>query len=80
MMNFGEWVRREVTSQGKTVAWLAKEIGTNQSVVSRWRTGSIPRTEYFLRTCTVISKLSRRPVLQVIQEGAFCIGVVFDVD
>jgi len=80
MMNFGEWVRREVTSQGKTVAWLAKEIGTNQSVVSRWRTGSIPRTEYFLRTCTVISKLSRRPVLQVIQEGAICIGVVFDVD
>jgi hypothetical protein len=80
MMNFGEWVRRQVTSQGKTVAWLAKEIGTNQSVVSRWRTGSIPRTEYFLRTCTVISKLSRRPVLQVIQEGAFCIGVVFDVD
>jgi len=80
MMNFGEWVRREVTSQGKTVAWLAKEIGTNQSVVSRWRTGSIPRTEYFLRTCTVISKLSRKPVLQVIQEGAFCIGVVFDVD
>jgi len=79
-MNFGEWVRREVTSQGKTVAWLAKEIGTNQSVVSRWRTGSIPRTEYFLRTCTVISKLSRKPVLQVIQEGAFCIGVVFDVD
>jgi len=79
-MNFGEWVRRQVTSQGKTVAWLAKEIGTNQSVVSRWRTGSIPRTEYFLRTCTVISKLSRRPVLQVIQEGAFCIGVVFDVD
>jgi len=79
-MNFGEWVRREVTSQGKTVAWLAKEIGTNQSVVSRWRTGSIPRTEYFLRTCTVISKLSRRPVLQVIQEGAICIGVVFDVD
>jgi transposase-like protein len=80
MMNFGEWVRREVTSQGKTVAWLAKEIGTNQSVVSRWRTGSIPRTEYFLRTCTVISKLSRKPVLQVIQEGAICIGVVFDVD
>jgi hypothetical protein len=80
MMNFGEWVRREVTSQNKTVAWLAKEIGTNQSVVSRWRTGSIPRTEYFLRTCKVISKLSRRPVLQVIQEGAFCIGVVFDVD
>jgi len=79
-MNFGEWVRRQVTSQGKTVAWLAKEIGTNQSVVSRWRTGSIPRTEYFLRTCTVISKLSRKPVLQVIQEGAFCIGVVFDVD
>ena len=26
MMNFGEWVRREVTSQGKTVAWLAKEM------------------------------------------------------
>jgi transcriptional regulator with XRE-family HTH domain len=79
-MNFGEWTRQTVTKEGKTLAWLAKQIGTNQSLVSRWRTGSIPRTVYFLKTCAVIAKLQRRPILEVIQEAAFCIGVSFDVD
>tara|TARA_R100001440_G_scaffold75610_1_gene103280 strand:- start:1 stop:243 length:243 start_codon:yes stop_codon:yes gene_type:complete len=80
MMNFGEWTRQCVTKEGKTLAWLAREIGTNQSLVSRWRSGSIPRTLYFLKTCSVIAKLQGRPILEVIQEGAFCIGVSFDVD
>ena len=80
MMNFGEWTRKEVTSQGKTLAWLAKEIGTNQSVVSRWRMGTTPRTEYFLKTCAAIAKLKKQPVIKVIQSGASCIGVSFNVD
>jgi len=80
MMNFGEWTRKQVTSHGQTLAWLAKEIGTNQSVVSRWRTGTTPRTANFLMTCAVIAKLQSRPVSQVIQDGASCIGVSIDVN
>lgn len=79
-MNFGEWARVQVTKEGKTLAWLAKEIGANQSLVSRWRTGSIPRTAYFLKVILVISKLQDQPFNQVLKHGALSIGIVIDVD
>jgi transcriptional regulator with XRE-family HTH domain len=79
-MNFGEWTRIEMTKHGKTLSWLAKEIGANQSLVSRWRQGTVPRTAYFLKVIAVVSKLSGKPFDQVLKSGALSIGIVIDVD
>jgi predicted transcriptional regulator len=78
MMNFGEWARIQVTKEGRTLSWLAKEIGANQSLISRWRQGSIPRTEYFLKVIKVVSQLQKKPFNQVLKHGAFSIGIVID--
>ena len=78
MMNFGEWARIQVTKEGRTLSWLAKEIGANQSLISRWRQGSIPRTEYFLKVIKVVAKLQKQPFHQVLKHGALSIGIVID--
>lgn len=75
-MNFGEWARREVTREGKTITWLAYQVGAHPSLIVKWRTrGSTPKTEYFLKTCLTISKLQNRPLIEVILEGAQSMGI-----
>ena len=78
MMNFGEWARIQVTKEGRTLSWLAKEIEANQSLISRWRQGSIPRTEYFLKVIKVVAQLQKKPFNQVLKHGASSIGIVID--
>lgn len=74
-MNFGEWVRTQVTQEGKTMSWMAREVGVSQSLLTRWRNGTIPRTEYFLKVCVILSKVQKKPLLEVIQAGASSIGI-----
>ena len=70
-MNFGEWARREVTQSGKTITWLAYQVGAHPSLIVKWRTrNSTPKTEYFLKVCIVLSELQHRPLIDIIGEGA----------
>jgi transposase-like protein len=78
--NFGEWVRIQVTKEGKTMAWMAREVGASQSLLSRWRQGAIPRTEYFLKVCCVLATLQARPICGIVQEGALVMGIKIDVN
>jgi hypothetical protein len=75
-MNFGEYARREVTKSGKTITWLAYEVGAHPSLIVKWRTrGSTPKAEYFLKTCQIIAKLQNRPFIDVILEGMESMGI-----
>ncbi len=75
-MNFGEWTRREITKGGKTITWLAYQVGAHPSLIVKWRTrGSTPKTEYFLKVCIEIAKLQDRPLIEVILEGSKAMGI-----
>lgn len=39
-------VRAEVERQGKTMDWLAAQIGVQPPAVSMWRTRGVPRSQY----------------------------------
>ena len=78
--NFGEWVRIQVTKEGKTMAWMAREVGASQSILTRWRQGAIPRTEYFLKVCNVLAIIQDRPICGIVQEGAMTLGIELDVN
>jgi hypothetical protein len=80
MMNFGEWTRIQVNREGKTMAWMAREIGASQSLLTRWRQGAIPRTEYFLKVCIVLATIQARPISGVLNEGAKILGIDLNVD
>jgi len=79
-VNFGEWLRMEVTRSGKTMAWMAREVGASQSLLSRWRQGAIPRTEYFLKVCSVLATTQGKPINGIIQQGARSMGIDIDVN
>lgn len=74
-MHFGEWMRHRLTKHGKSMAWMSHEIGASQSLLTRWRKGSHPRTEYFIKVCIVISKLEQKPIGIVVQEAAKTLGI-----
>tara|TARA_Y100000992_G_C21261993_1_gene491779 strand:- start:292 stop:540 length:249 start_codon:yes stop_codon:yes gene_type:complete len=77
---FGEWVRIQVTKEGRNMAWMAREVGASQSLLTRWRQGAEPRTEYFLKVCVVLSIIQSRPICIIIQEGSSVLGIDFNVD
>lgn len=79
-MNFGEWVRKEMNGMGKSIHWLMKEIGASTSMANKWRKGTRPKTEYFLKVCYVISREKKIPFLIVILQGAEKMGIHFDRD
>lgn len=78
--NFGEWVRIQVTKEGKNMAWMARKVGASQSLLTRWRQGAEPRTEYFLKVCVELSIIQSRPICIIIQEGSSAMGIDFNVD
>jgi hypothetical protein len=76
MMNFGEYCRQQITKEGKTITWLANQIGAHPSLIVKWRTrGSNPKTDYFLRICIVLATLQGRPINGIIQEAAEAMGI-----
>ena len=79
-VNFGEWVRIQVTQEGKTMAWMAREVGASQSLLSRWRLGAIPRTEYFLKVCIVLATIQDMPISGILEQGARTLGIELNVD
>jgi len=62
------------------MAWMAREIGASQSLLTRWRQGAIPRTEYFLKVCIVLATIQARPISGVLNEGAKILGIDLNVD
>jgi hypothetical protein len=80
-MNFGEWCRAEITRSGKTITWLAHQVGAHPSLIVKWRTrASIPKTEYFLKICKTLSIVQDRPLSQVLKEGAESMGIDLQLD
>jgi hypothetical protein len=79
-MNFGEWIRYTLTKHKKSMAWMATEIQASQSLLTRWRQGSIPRTEYFLRVCIVIARLEKKPLQDIVVQGSKTMGIIIHVD
>lgn len=80
-MNFGEWCRAEVTKSGRTITWLAHQIGAHPSLIVKWRTrNSNPKTEYFLLICTILAKDQDRSLCIVIEEGAAAMGVKINLN
>jgi hypothetical protein len=73
--NFGEWVRIQVTREERTMAWMSREVGASQSILTRWRQGAIPSTEYFFKVCVVLASIQDRPIYGIIQEGANTLGI-----
>jgi len=79
-MNFGEWARAEVTRHGKTVTWLAREIGASSSLVIKWRTrGSNPKSDNFLLVCKVLSELSGVRLCEILERGAAAMGIEIEI-
>tara|TARA_B100000963_G_scaffold334167_1_gene327126 strand:+ start:330 stop:611 length:282 start_codon:yes stop_codon:yes gene_type:complete len=75
-LTFGEWLRRILQQNGKSMAWLAKRIGANHSLLTKWRQGNTtPGTEYFLLVVQEISTLQNRTFESVCIEAANVIGV-----
>jgi len=71
IMNFGEYCRQQITKEGKTITWLANQIGAHPSLIVKWRTrGSNPKVEYFLKICLVLAILQGRPINGIIEEAA----------
>jgi len=73
--NFGEWVRRNLTTHGKTITWLADQLGSNPTMILKWRTGTEPRAVNYIMTCQALAKLRGDPVAIVLCEGAAHLGV-----
>ena len=75
-MNFGEWTRKEITKSGKTITWLAHQVGAHPSLIVKWRTrGSNPKTEYFLKICIVLAEVQERPINGILEEAAEAMGI-----
>lgn len=80
-MNFGEWCRAEVNKSGRTITWLAHQVGAHPSLIVKWRTrNSNPKTEYFLLICITLAKDQNRSLCTVIEEGALAMGVKINLD
>ena len=62
------------------MAWMARKVGASQSLLTRWRQGAEPRTEYFLKVCVELSIIQSRPICIIIQEGSSAMGIDFNVD
>jgi hypothetical protein len=75
MMNFGEWLRKEITATGNTMAWASKNIKLDQSVLTKWRQGVNPNTENFLRVCVFLSRTKKQPLIKVIISASKTIGI-----
>jgi hypothetical protein len=57
-MNYGEWVRRELTRHNRTITWLARELGCSDGLVCKWRSrGSVPNAVLFLHCCKIMAEL-----------------------
>ena len=70
-MNFGEYCRREVQKQGKSITWLAQQIGAHPSLIVKWRTRNCdPKTNYFLRVCVVLADMQNKPLIGIITDAA----------
>ena len=79
-MNFGEWCRSEITNSGKTITWLAHQVGAHPSLIVKWRTrGSIPKTEYYLKICITLAVLQNRPTTELLKEGANAMGINLNI-
>jgi hypothetical protein len=76
--NFGEWVRRNLTANGKTITWLADQIQGNPTMVIKWRQGVEPRARNYIKACTAIAKLRGDPMAVVLSEGATHLGVSYE--
>ena len=80
-MNFGEYCRSEITKSGKTITWLAHQVGAHPSLIVKWRTrGSIPKTEYFLKICQILALLQERPLAEILEEGAESMGINLNIN
>lgn len=80
IMNFGEYCRSEITKSGKTITWLAHQVGAHPSLIVKWRTrGSIPKTEYFLKICEILAILQERPLAEILEEGAESMGINLNI-
>jgi len=77
-MNFGEFCRKEMNGMGKSIHWLTIQVGASASVISKWRKGTNPKTEYFLKVCRVISQAKGIPLLEVIIQAAASMGIELD--
>ena len=74
-MTFGEWARRRVVRLGKNMAWLAREVGTSQSTLVKWRAGSMPRVDYFIGVCAAIARESNVSTMEIITEAIEVLGI-----
>ena len=79
MMTFGEWLRIELTKEDKTMSWMAKRLGVGPSVLTRWRTGTNPRTEHFLKVCVILADTQKKPINGILESAAKTIGVKIHV-
>lgn len=57
------------------MAWLAREVGTSQSTLVKWRAGSMPRVDYFFRVCDTVARESNTTRLEVINEAIEVLGI-----
>tara|TARA_R110000764_G_scaffold229572_1_gene320480 strand:- start:286 stop:546 length:261 start_codon:yes stop_codon:yes gene_type:complete len=81
IVNFGEWTRSEITKSGKTISWLAGQVGAHPSLIVKWRTrNSIPKTWYYLKVCIILAELQDRPISTLLEEGAMAMGIEFKIN
>jgi|TARA_R110000823_G_scaffold252582_1_gene375149 hypothetical protein len=57
MNGFGEWLRKVLTSVGRSDSWLCRKSGLSHTTVTRYRIlGQQPRVDAFVTICEVLSK------------------------
>ena len=79
-MNFGEWVRQEITKHGLTVTWLALEIGASSTLIIKWRTrGSNPKVDSFLKVCKILADLEGVRMCEMMERGAASMGIEIEL-
>ena len=74
---FGEWLRSQLWTSGMSMAWMSKELGCSQSLLTHWRKGKNPRVEYILQVCFILAKLQNRDFLEIFQEVLY---IVYGID
>ena len=79
-MNWGEWVRQEITKHGHTVTWLSRRIGGSSTLIIKWRTrGSIPKADGFILVCKELAILEGVGMCEMMERGAAAMGIKIEI-
>jgi transcriptional regulator with XRE-family HTH domain len=75
-INFGEWIRHNITAHDKSMNWLANQIGVQPSTISRWRSDHRqPNGQTLLKICIVLAILRDVPIDGIFMEACKALGV-----